>query len=338
MPRKRNLNLDLVRVVSCFAVIGLHTFLCDVSFVNSVCYYLCGFAVEAFFMSSGYILVNRKEILFQNTVRKIGTILFVVALWNGGLFILKFSYKVILHHDSHFHGYDFFLMIGKSLLQRDTMFHFWYFGALILLYIFVYLIQKIHCNQKQKIAVWASALILSIGLQIFSYILGASLQRNLIQTFRLWTWIQYFMLGGLLAGWSEKLYEKLSVRLHVLLLCILSVIIPLYQYYMGNYVLDNAHAEFFYDDPFTIIWVMLLFTLLMRIKLSERISKLVNLIAPCTMGMYIVHPLLIKAVSHVITLNSFLINMTTFLVILCASFVITFIMLKIPVVKKLVML
>ena len=338
MEKKRNLNLDLVRVVSCFAVIGLHTFLCDVSFINSVLYYLCGFAVEAFFMASGYILANRKEIPFRNTLRKIGNILIVVTLWNGGLFIVKFSYKVILHHDNSYPVYDIFLMIGKSLIQKDTMFHFWYFGALILIYLVIYVITKLQCTEKAKKIIWITALVICVGIQTGSIIMGEPLQKHLPQTFRLWTWVQYFLLGGLTAGWSEKIYLRVSLKLHTGIFCAVCIMIPLYQYYMGNHVIGNAHAEYFYDDILTIVWVFLLFTLLMRLKLSERVCKAVQCIAPCTMGMYIIHPLLIKGISHFIALNSIVVCTGAFLVILAFSFGMTYIMLKIPVVRKLVIL
>lgn len=45
-----NYSIDLIRVIACAAVIGLHTFPKDLSAVTGVLYYLCGFAVPFFYV------------------------------------------------------------------------------------------------------------------------------------------------------------------------------------------------------------------------------------------------------------------------------------------------
>ena len=51
-----------IALIACVAVVGLHTFPKDLSLVTASLYYLCGFAVPFFFMSSGYFLLNRGEL------------------------------------------------------------------------------------------------------------------------------------------------------------------------------------------------------------------------------------------------------------------------------------
>ena len=58
--RRRNTNIDLIRAIACFAIVGLHSFTKDEA-ISSWIYYLCGFAVPFFFMASGYFLLNRKD-------------------------------------------------------------------------------------------------------------------------------------------------------------------------------------------------------------------------------------------------------------------------------------
>lgn len=50
---QRNCNIDLIRVLACAAVVGLHTIPKDLSVSTASLYYLCGFAVPFFFMTSG---------------------------------------------------------------------------------------------------------------------------------------------------------------------------------------------------------------------------------------------------------------------------------------------
>ena len=87
----RNYNVDFIRVMACIAVVGLHTFPKDLSTVTASLYYLCGFAVPVFFMSSGYFLLNRGDLSYKYAVQKCIGIIRVVFLWNSIIFILKFA-------------------------------------------------------------------------------------------------------------------------------------------------------------------------------------------------------------------------------------------------------
>lgn len=44
----RDCNIDIIRVIACVAVVGLHTFPKDLSVVTASLYYLSGFAVPFF--------------------------------------------------------------------------------------------------------------------------------------------------------------------------------------------------------------------------------------------------------------------------------------------------
>lgn len=44
----RHYNIDLIRILACIAVIGLHTYGIEIGLPNSIVYYLCGFAVPCF--------------------------------------------------------------------------------------------------------------------------------------------------------------------------------------------------------------------------------------------------------------------------------------------------
>ena len=83
--------------MACIAVVGLHTFPKDLSTVTASLYYLCGFAVPVFFMSSGYFLLNRGEVSYKYAVQKCIGIIRVVFLWNSIIFILKFAKCSVLY-------------------------------------------------------------------------------------------------------------------------------------------------------------------------------------------------------------------------------------------------
>lgn len=79
----RNYNLDLLKIIACVAVVGLHTLQKDLSVINSTLYYCCGFAVPVFFMCSGYMLLNRSQMTVSYVIRKIASILRVVLRSSG---------------------------------------------------------------------------------------------------------------------------------------------------------------------------------------------------------------------------------------------------------------
>lgn len=96
LTTRRNCNVDFIRVIACIAVVGLHTFPKDLSVATAALYYLCGFAVPFFFMSSGYFLLNRGEVSYKYAVQKCGGIIRIVFLWNAMLFILRFGKQLFL--------------------------------------------------------------------------------------------------------------------------------------------------------------------------------------------------------------------------------------------------
>ena len=331
--KNRNLNLDLLRVISCIAVVGLHTLKWDVSTLNSIIYYLQGFAVPIFIMSSGYILVNRKEISYIYIYKKILSILKIVCLWNLIIFLLRLIYKILITKQNDLGIQDLFSSIYLSLIQKGFMWHFWYLGAMILLYLFVLLLSKFTQNQKVKMRIWLTTLLICIALQGFSYILHTSLQKNVIQTFRIWSWIQYFLAGGLIPFLLPKLSKLLKQMWHISILAVISIAVPIYQYLLGNFVLKDAHAEYFYDDVLMIFWILCLFTFVMRLHLPEVVSVCVQRLSPLTMGVYIIHTLFIKLFAHFLPLNTFMNSIAVWFSTLVISFVAVYFISKIPVAK-----
>ena len=74
----RDCNIDLIRLIACVAVVGLHTFPKDLSLVTASLYYLSGFAVPFFFMSSGFFLLNRGELNYKYVWHKCAGIIKIV--------------------------------------------------------------------------------------------------------------------------------------------------------------------------------------------------------------------------------------------------------------------
>jgi len=218
------------------------------------------------------------------------------------------------------------------------MWHFWYFGALIILYLILPFLHKTGLKNRLTLIVVAGAV--AVVLQISSIISGVPIQKNVIQTFRFWTWILYFVGGGIAYNYFNT--QKHDSFKYPVLLAVITVFILVYQNLMGRFVITETsgvlHAEYFYDSVFTMVWVFLVFGRVKMAVLNEKQKNTVAKIAPLTMGIYIIHPLIIKACNHFFTVDTFLMSIILFGVILCSSAIASWAISKIPGVRCLIKL
>jgi len=317
----RNINLDLLRLVACIAVIGLHTVPKELSMATSSFYYLCGFHVQIFFMCSGYILMNRQTLDFRYIVYKLVSIFRLVFVWN----ILFGVVEIIQNfYTAEFDVWGGLIKILKSLvkgvLQTGRFWHFWYFGALALIYLMAPALQRLSRNfGKEKI--WAAIMICCAFVQALSDLLGMPLQKNVKQMFRLWTWVQYFLLGGLLID-----YKKKSSLVPVL---VLSAVVIALENFAGRHILHNLFAEYFYDDVCVILWCAAIFVWIMGLKLPERCQSVIQRLAPLTLGVYIIHPLFIRYIGSKLEIRTTMVSLVYFAGVTVVCFGIVFLIKKI---------
>lgn len=332
-----NINLELIKLLACVAVIGLHTLNKGISVLDTTLYYLCGFAVPCFFMSSGYVLLKKdgtKNSICKYSLAKISRILRLVTIWNILVFLTVLSIKIILRYDIS--NYNILYPVEetvKSLIQMGTLWHFWYMGALIILYILLPFLHSLK-DKKNLFILWGILVIISICIQLLSYIYGFPLQKYIIQTFRIWTWTQYFILGYLVRLIFVDLFEKyLTIYKHLVMLVITTMIVLLWQIFGGKVLIHNSYAEFFYDSAFTILWCIVLFSFVLRIELKDKSKNRIRFLSQLILGVYIIHPLISKIFGHFLSLDNPILVVVYFLFIMVISFVFTCIIYKTPLKK-----
>ena len=178
----------------------------------------------------------------------------------------------------------------------------------------------------------------SIVMQGLSYIFKFPLQSHCIQTFRLWTWLQYFILGGLIGKNHDMIgyIKNITFKKHTVILFIITGVIPWYQNFIGKLVIHNSYAEYFYDSLLTILWIIVLFTWVMKLSLKQWVIKIIKYIAPVTMGVYIIHPIIIMFALKIVSVETVLTSFAFFGIVLVVAFFIAKIIYKIPKVKKLI--
>lgn len=221
-------------------------------------------------------------------------------------------------------------LIG-GLVQRGNLWQFWYLGALIIIYI----VYPVLMRYRERLSlIWIISVIIGALIQTASYFIGTPLQSHIIQTFRVWTWIQYFVLGGLIGCFNNK--EKVSIRKRAAICVLLTILIVAYQNVMGKFFLHNSYAEFFYDSILTIMWLISIFNFILIIELNYKVKRIIQYIVPLTLGIYIIHPLVMMVIHHFLIIDTFSISLVFFFVVLITSAVCVYFMKKVPFVKQLI--
>ena len=277
----------------------------DLSFVTAALYYLCGFAVPTFFLQSGYFLLNRGQVDISYAKRKCWGVIRVVVCWNAVIAILKVLKAFLARGSVMMDLLNFPLVCIKCLVQKGMLWHFWYLGALLVIYLMLPLLTRVAYKKKLLLVCTCG---IAVTLEFVSYWLGYPVQKYIIQTFRLWTWLFYFMLGSEMNRMKQWISEHFSVGAHTIIFVIYTLLLLGFQLYVGTYLLTEGtkrlHAEYFYDSLFEVGWIILLFSMIQRISISEYVKRLISFSSSLTMGVYVIHPLVIRILTKIMHAES----------------------------------
>ena len=91
-----------------------------------------------------------------------------------------------------------------------------------------------------------------------------------------------------------------------------------------------------HDSLYEMCWIGLIFSFLLRIKLSGLVSEYITEVASLTMGIYIIHPMIRKIIVRIIGNTSIFRSIVYWLVTTLCAVVITWIIKKLPSGKRLI--
>ncbi len=230
----RQLSVDFVKIVAMIGVMILHSqvTIFDGNPIALILSDAAVFSIPLFFMTSGYLLLDRKNVSYKYSCRKIlGIIRFVFIITS--VLWLVFGIR---------HGANYLVYTLGSFLQKGGMGIFWYFGAMILIYLLLPLLHTLYADKiKWFVALTIALFALSNGIFLLNFF-DIHVEHATIQTFRLWNWVFYFNLGGLFKKYPIKV--KLPI---VLLLLVISdaALVNLTP------AMPSIYCEYFY--PFLIV-------------------------------------------------------------------------------------
>ena len=260
-------------------VIGMHSIanydICGININKLYKYTLCSSGIPLFFTVSGYLLLGRKNIDWHYSAKKIwGIIRFVfIVCWIYWLIMLVITQEP--HWDKLYKD-----PLG-AFLKGGTFWHFWYFGAMILIYLIYPLINKIYIDKPQYFKhLLLLLIIICLIIYIINIITPGPFEKRVPQPFRVWNWLLYFCIGGYINKNKKNIkwrFVLTSFLLYFLQIIIIKKINP-----------SMFIADYHYCSIFTLINVYCLFQALNSID-TRSISNSIKLLSPLFLPVYTIH-------------------------------------------------
>ena len=329
---KRNLNIDLIKILACFFVVALHTqrnYQLELIH-NPILYYISICAVPLFLMVNGYLLLKKEKIDYKYVLHKTKNILLVIVFWTLAYVILdSIRKKGITNVLSIFLG---------TFTQDGALAHLWFFWALIIIYIILPILYKFKIFDNKNKFRNVIILILSISVIIdiiFNYMYvkyNTNILENIPQCFRIWIWFLYFFMGGY---YSRYIQNNITIKKNIIITTILTIISFVYQYQLFVKISFTINSEYIYGNLIIILWVISIFNLLNSIKIEGyRFKRIIEYLSNYIMGIYILHPMIINILNLSYHEKGPLYAIVMWICAIVISLVCSIIISKIPKVKQ----
>lgn len=337
----RKYGLDICRIFACMMVVMIHTVMLfwefDPNSPTWAVYNLIAVAIRCsvplFFMISGALLLDRDDFDFGKHLHRMLHLLELYLAWAiicGGI-------------DS------FFLHVWFKAFELDKLllmgyYHLWYLPATLVCYAFIPFIRCAVKGDKFEprfalavilyvVVVWNISLLSSMfkdaeWLSLLSGRFALGFTRYLVYTLLGWFLYEYRLIGKKLA----------------LLGVLAASIVLLYAWINRQYSIGVGEPSTLYYDymsPAMILLSAFVFSLCLQVeKLPRKLCPLVEELSACTLGIYLVHPLFISALKSLhldfTQFNTFLFFPACYISFVLLSLLTSFVLRRIPIVKKLV--
>lgn len=313
---EKKLHISIMKIICCFSVIIIHA--CSQSNKYDALNCFFHFSVPIFIMISGKSILSN-DLNIHKLIKKIFKFLFLIIVWS-------FIYYIHLHQSNIQLGSTFF-----SYLLTGPI-HLWYLWAIIGLYL-LSPIFHIFCKHANK-NIYLYALCFTF---ISGNIITCLMRINSLQTFSLIINKAHlpYQLGFIFCFLFGHYYEKFGTG---------TKFFGIILFLIGNigsiicipFLPSNIFLSFF--SPMTIISSLGFYIFFSNINLAKKyifVEKLSNY----TTGIYLIHPLIIfltRQKLNTIIEQNILYPFIFSIIIFVLSLSITYIIKKIPLLKKIV--
>ena len=318
----RNYSLDMVKIVAMLGVICLHStfrYIVPTTFtLADILYRTAVVAIPLFFMTSGYLMLGRENINYRYALTKIAKIIrfvgiIVVSYW--GLYSIKnqtFDLVLLLQY------------LEGAFLQDGPLSIFWYFGAMIIIYALLPLLNRLYIERSQIFFGILIALLLVCNIAFIGTIY-CGFELEVSQPLRAWNWLFYFCLGGYVKTLPPR---KISL-LYIVLLLVGNIVLQI----VTTPFIGVEYCEYFYSSIVVMLLVSILFKYITdrTIKPSLLLKNLSLLFLP----VYTIHMFVIQYIwKHIYNMAGIVSPAVDWVIVSVISIICAYVIMKIPVVNK----
>lgn len=285
---ERNLNIEIMRIVCCFLVVGIHTtpildffISMDISGFNKALSFIINGVVRTglpiFFMISGMFILNSKITTIHSFYRKRLISLIIPFIIYSSLHF--FSLKIMSGNPADINLVKLYLQ--GMLSPTEISPHFWFVFSMVGIYIIspVFIIFFRSLSSSGAMAIVAILLSVVIYDVYFKWILPS------VEIPRFGIWMTYFLLGGLLSHINNVGLKKsiLIFFFGYILTCA-----AYYAQYYGGIGINISPSDGGINMIIQCIGLFLIFRSL-RICWAEKYRKYIMIVSSRAYGIYLSH-------------------------------------------------
>ena len=278
-------------------------------------------------MVNGYLLLGKREITYSYILQKVKWILITVSSWSVIIWLFKRDFTV-----------NPIKKIVGSLIQKGYFFQFWFFGALIIIYICLPVLKKFLNSKRSYLYILSVLLVVGLIFELTNIVLQMPIQTYVIQTFRLWTWFFYYLLGGFIAQFDKDIIKNRFKRWMKIIVVLLFLVSPLILFFLARTTYHNSFAEYFYDLLFVKVVSLGIFLTIFSLALNQDNNKWIVSLSNQTMGVFIIHTYIMKLWGKLFGFSFVGAYLLFAIFTLCVSFIIVGMLMKIPYFNRIVKL
>lgn len=287
--KKRKYGIDLIKIIACVIVVAAHTLVITGRPFHRVIVFNCSVAMPLFCMVSGYLMMRRSVLDYRYALRKIASILLVCFCWEA------------LHAAANFLVYrelrEFWVSFVLDFFQKGLFYHFWYMGALILVYLYMPLADKLYRHsEKGYLAVLLLLGLVNTGLDAAAILTKNHIVEALPQSLRIHFWYFYAMLGGWIAR-NPQAVSDLAKKLRLWHVGAALAAFWGYMYVTGYHVFNGVKIEASNGALIVQLTAFVLFVCSLKLKFSTKAERCIGFLGSLTMGIYIMHPFVLAVLN-----------------------------------------
>lgn len=283
--KSRNQSIDLVKIIAMFMVMALHTFIGKTQTLFISCLsIMSGIAIPLFFMVSGFLMWNR-NVDYKYALKKIFGIVRFVA-------IICLMYYIIFILPKGFDYIDFLKLFFGSFVQRSYMPVFWYFGAMCLIYALLPAIYRFGLRNN-NLPIYSFLILMCIVFVTFILNITIKFEKSyILQTFRIWNWLFYFMIGCFFKSiYTERgTFFSMETRKHCFFA--LPIVIIAYIIFVKITKTYLLGIEYYFGSTLCWIYATLVFILCLTLKIQD--NKFITMMSKCFLPVYAIHEIVIR--------------------------------------------